>query len=330
METNGVREVRRAPAALRILLVAAVLGALVVASLATASVARAADRATIERSGVTVSFSESERRLAEHVIALVLEIRDELAAEFDRARLETLRVDVATTAGEFAALSYGGVPDWGAGCAIERERRIVLRSPRAAGAPATLRTLVTHELAHLAVYDQLGGVRAPRWFHEGAASAVAVEWRLDESAALALAAWRGSLMALSGLERRFPQNARQARLAYAESYQAVVWLAELRGETTVSGLIDRIRDDGMFERSVGGLTGADARSFDQLFLQRIRERFGLALLLRRGNLLFLGAAVLVLAGAVLRWRRSRRRLAEWEREERSGGGTSEGASGSWR
>lgn len=287
-------------------------------------------RETISRAGVAMSFPSSERRLAEHVLEVVLEERDDLEARFPRADLSRIRVDVAGSAEEFAALSYGGVPDWGAGCAIDAERRIVVRSPKAARAPLGLRTLLRHELGHLAIHDELGDVRAPRWFHEGAASAVAGEWRLEESAALAVGAWRGTLLPLSELERGFPANARLARLAYAESYQAVLLMTELSGSDGVEELIGAVGAEPSFEWAMRRLVSADVSSFDALLLHRLRERFGLALLMRRGNLLFVGAGLLVLVGALLKWRRSRRRLAEWAREEGESRNRGGGAGGSWR
>ncbi len=288
------------------------------------------DRKSVTRSGVTTTFGPAEQRLAEHVLDVVIEERENLSKRFPHAELGRISVDVAASEQEFAALSYGGVPDWGAGCAIDAERRIVVRSPRAASAPHDLRTLLRHELAHLAIQDELGDVRAPRWFHEGTASAVAGEWRLEESAAIAMAAWRGTLLRPSELAHRFPTNARLARLAYAESYQAVLLLEELSGEDNVEELVRTVGAEQSFEHALRRLFSVDAATFDELLLHRLRERFGLALLLRRGNLLFVAAAVLVLVGALLRWRRSRLRLSEWEREERERRVRDGGAGGSWR
>ncbi len=326
---------RRARMVLRILVLAACIFAAVAPSgAAPTETAEPGDglhgRESIFRAGVTATFPTSERRLAEHVLDVVIEEREDLSSRFPRAELGRISVDVAGSEKEFAALSYGGVPDWGAGCAIDAERRIIVRSPRAARAPLDLRTLLRHELAHLAIHDELGNVRAPRWFHEGAASAVAGEWRLEESAALAIAAWRGTLLPPSELERGFPSNARLARLAYAESYQAVLLLGELSGADGVEELVRAVGAEPSFEWALRRLVSADAASFDALLLHRLRERFGLALLMRRGNLLFVGAAVLVLIGALLKWRRSRRRLSEWAREERESTGRDGGASGSWR
>ncbi len=333
--TGDVTAERRARVALRILVALTWLVTALGTSAAEAS-ARAErserddGRESISRSGVTATFASSERRLAEHVLEVVLQERDDLTERFPLADLASISVDVAASAEEFAALSYGGVPDWGAGCAFDAERRIVVRSPRAARAPLDLRTLLRHELAHLAIHDELGDVRAPRWFHEGAASAVAGEWRLEESAALAVAAWRGTLLPPSDLERGFPANARLARLAYAESYQAVLLLGELSGTDGVEDLVRAVGAERSFDRALRRLASTDAASFDALLLHRLRERFGLALLMRRGNLLFVGAALLVLAGAWMKWRRSRRRLSEWDREERESGQRGAGDGGSWR
>jgi hypothetical protein len=241
-------------------------------------------------------------------------------------------VDIATTQRDFAALSYGGVPDWGVGCALTAEHRIVVLSPGVVRGPYDLRTLLRHELAHVAVQDVLRSAWAPRWFHEGVASAVAGEWRLEESAALAMGAWRGTLIRPSELDQGFPQSARMARVAYAESYQAVLLLERLAGVDDVAELVGLVAAAPSFDEALRRITGGDVRSFDTLVLDHLRKRFGLALLLSRGNVLFLGAALLVIAGALTRRHRSRARLARWEREERSGEDRAGGGAGggTWR
>ncbi len=329
MRNRDFRIRRRVRGALRILMVLATAIVTVGVSPAASSETEAG-RASIESEGVSATFAVSDRRLAEHVLAAVIEERDAMALRFPAADLEHVVVDVASSAEEFAELSYGGVPDWGVGCAILAERRIIVRSPREARVPYDLRTVLRHEIAHIAVSDVLGAVRAPRWFHEGAASAAAGEWRLEESAALAVGAWRGTLLLPSELERGFPENARQARLAYAESYQAILLLEKLGGADDVAELVGMIAREPSFDIALRRMTGADRVAFDALLLQRLRERFGLALLMRRGNLLFVASGVLVLIGAFLKWRRSRVRLAQWEREERRGDDAAGGVGGSWR
>jgi len=327
--SNGLATGRRARTALRILMPIACLILLAVPSAAQEDESRNG-RESVTRSGVTTPFRPANQRFAERVLDIVIDEREDLSRRFPRAQLGRIIVDVAGSGQEFTALSYGGVPDWGAGCAIEAERRIVVRSPRATSAPHDLRTLLRHELAHLAIQDELGEVRAPRWFHEGTASAVAGEWRLEESAAVAVAAWRGKLLRPSELVHRFPTNARRARLAYAESYQAVLLLEELAGVDTVDELVRAVGAGQSFGHAMQRMLSVDANTFDELLLRRLRERFGLALLLRRGNLLFVAAAVLLLVGALQRWRRSRHTLSDWEQQEREGRVGESGVGGSWR
>ncbi len=287
-------------------------------------------RLDVDADGIVVTFAPGDQALAEEVLRVTIEERESLLRRFPEARLAALEVDVAASREEFNRLTRGGVPDWGVGCAMIGERRIVLRSPQGGGAPRRLGTVLRHELAHLAAYDALGTVSAPRWFHEGVASAAAGEWRLEESAALAVAAWSGGLSGPAALERSFPEAADAARLAYAESYQAVLLFAELSGDLSIPELVRAVGGHRDFDTALGNLTGLDARAFDAAFAERVKQRFGLALLLRRTDLLFLAAAALVLVGAALTWLRSRRRLKQWEREESDGSERDRGRRDTWR
>ncbi|MCD4691176.1 hypothetical protein K8S17_06920 [bacterium] len=288
-------------------------------------------RSVVARDGVSVHYRSQDRRLAEHVLDLAITERSVVSARVGGAGLDTVAIDIAGSFEEFVELTYGGVPDWGIGCAVASERRIVLRAPRGKNMSMDMRTVLLHELGHLAVYEVLGPGRVPRWFHEGVASAVSGEWRLGESTAMALAAWRGSLLPLASLESGFPSSSARARLAYAESFQAVLLLQELAGADDVGALVESLAVRGTFDRGLRELTGMNSSAFSEYALLRFRDRFGLALVFRRGNVLFLVAAVGVIIAFLIRRRRSRNRLAEWARDEsremRRGSGR---GGGSWR
>ena len=130
MTVKGTTE-RRVQPALRTL----VLVVCLIFSLAACAVGRDGgleDRVSLTRDGVTMTFDRAEQRLAEKVLQIALEERVDLLSRFPRAEFQHLRVDLASSREDFAALSYGGVPDWGAGCAFDAERRIVVRPPQAA------------------------------------------------------------------------------------------------------------------------------------------------------------------------------------------------------
>lgn len=185
---------------------------------------------------------------------------------------------------------------------------------------ATLR----HELAHIALGAALGN-RAPHWLHEGFAYQHSAEWSWDRTETLAGMAWMGGIIPIEELDRNFSGEEIPAQRAYAESYDFVGYLSR-RGRWE-----DR-EDDGdrypfrRFLTLVGHGSDLDAAAtrafgkplgalFDE-WRDDLSKRYMLAPIGLMGLALWVACALL-LALAWLRKRRiNRRRLGEWERQER--------------
>ncbi len=89
--------------------------------------------------------------------------------------------------------------------------------------PMDLFTVLVHEFVHLALgeiemRESKKTRHLPRWFHEGLAQEVAGKnWFPEYEEALAFRAASGRLLRWSDLERGFPKDAEELRLAYAQS-----------------------------------------------------------------------------------------------------------------
>lgn len=241
-----------------------------------------------------------------------------IAASMGLTTLSPMRAMIASNDEEFAELTHHGVPDWGVGCALTNEGLVVLKSPRIVDYPLQMETVVEHELAHIAAGRVLRGITVPQWFQEGIAQTVAGEWRLSESGGLARAAATGNLPDLSELVRVFPASREAASTAYAMSFQAVRLLMERSGARTPGQLVAAISASGDFDAAVFGLTGWRPEQFDVEYRRFISRRFNLGTIIADDRLLFAGLALVFIAVVVVRLARSRRRLREWEEEERRG------------
>ncbi|HEY5950454.1 MAG TPA: hypothetical protein VIV40_33415 [Kofleriaceae bacterium] len=216
-----------------------------------------------------------------------------------------------------------GAPEWAIGVAYPDLGVISVatrRGPNVVDPTSTLR----HELAHIALGSALGP-RAPHWLHEGFAYQHSGEWAWDRTETLAGMAWFGGIIPLDQLDASFPQGENPADRAYAESYDFVGYLSR-------RGRWEDKEDDGdrwpfrRFLTLVGQGTDLDAaaqRTFGkpihQLFdewREDLSKRYMLAPIGLFGLALWVLCAIL-LALAWLRKRRiNRRRIGEWERQER--------------
>jgi hypothetical protein len=279
--------------------------------------AEAVDRLSETEGDFTVLYRAGDERPAARILEVASSRGIAVAIRAGLARLGPVRIYVAATGDEFHDLTYGGVPDWGAGCAFPDRGVIVLRNPVSVPDPLGMEDVVVHEIAHIAAGRVLGGTRVPRWFHEGIAMTLAGEWRLPMSSGLAAAGASGDLIPLGELAGGFPPGAGDAMLAYSESFYAMRFLMDRAGSATPAEVLYGIAAAPSFEDGLRALTGHGLAEFEREAVDSFGDRFNWGVFLSRWNVLFVGLTALLLAGGAARLARSRRRMREWEAEERA-------------
>jgi hypothetical protein len=216
-----------------------------------------------------------------------------------------------------------GAPAWAIGVAYPDLGVISIamrRGPTLANPQSTLR----HELAHIALGAALGD-RAPHWLHEGFAYQHSGEWSWERTETLAGMAWARGIIPLDELDQNFPRDELPASRAYAESYDFVGYLSR-------RGRWEDPSDDGdrwpfrRFLRDVGhgsDLDSAAMRAFGKSLHALFDEwrsdlgnRYMLAPVGLLGALLWLLCAILLGLAWWRRRRQNRRRLAQWDLEDR--------------
>jgi len=217
--------------------------------------------------------------------------------------LGAIRLIVAADSHDFAALTRGRLPGWGAGAAFPGGHTIVLRAD-AGDVTGTLR----HELAHLALHQAVRG-RVPLWFDEGYATVAAGQWDLFDRLGINLAVARGAIPGLRDLDGELRASRVSADAAYALAASAVLELARRNPTGTLTPLFARLESGVGFDDAVLATTGLTADRFDEAWRRSVRACFGLvAWTLGAG--IWIGMAVLLLVGYETRRRRDRpRRLA---------------------
>jgi len=216
-----------------------------------------------------------------------------------------------------------GAPPWAIGVAYPDLGVISVAIRRGANVTDPEQTL-RHELAHIAL-GAAPGNRAPHWLHEGFAYQHSAEWAWERTETLAGMAWFGGIIDLDELDSSFPAQELPANRAYAESYDFVGYLSR-------RGRYEDTADDGdrypfrRFLTLVGqgtNLEEAAARAYGRPLHVLFEEwRSDLSKRYFMAPIGLLGLAVWILCAVLLTvawWRKrryKRRRMGEWEREER--------------
>lgn len=234
-------------------------------------------------------------------------------------------IQLVRDAAELAAVAPAGhgAPPWAVGVAypdVETVSVALRRGPQLVNSEATLR----HELAHLALGSALGD-RAPRWLHEGFAYQHAGEWAWDQMETLAGMAWFGGMIPLDDLEHGFPAEELPASHAYAEAYDFVGYLSR-RGRFEDGSDAGNRWPFRKFLTELGKGIDIDSAArhaygkplhalFDE-WSSDLSKRYLIAPVGLIGLAVWVLCALLLALGWWRRRRHNRRRLAQWDAEDR--------------
>ncbi|MCP4684066.1 MAG: hypothetical protein GY867_01335 [bacterium] len=234
-------------------------------------------------------------------------LQDSLTGAVDIYLVESLE--------RFDSLIGGSFPDWGAAAAIPGLNRIVLKSPDRFNVNKSLRELLAHEYAHLALAHRVGSGSPPRWLDEGVATMVSMEWHWSNNLTMGLASVMGHFVPLTDINNVNSFGTSKARLAYAESYLAVSYLHDEYGPDVLNLLLDSLAAGAEHDRALLAATGSDYANFEQEFRVYLQRRFNVISLVADTMYFWLALAIVVIIGAVVKMSRRKKYYDKWEREE---------------
>ena len=216
----------------------------------------------------------------------------------------------------FDSLIGGLFPDWGAAAAIPVRQRIVIKSPDRFPLSRPLSELLSHEYSHLALAHRTGLHEAPRWFDEGLAMVVSMEWAWSDNLIMNLAVVFGQFIPLDEIEQvnRFSES--RAHLAYSESYLAVQYLFDVYRIEGVKLFLDEIARGASMDQALMVSTGSKYADFESEFRVYLQGRFNLVGLLADTMYFWLFLAIITVIGFILWLLRRRTYYRKWEEEER--------------
>ncbi|MCF8098418.1 MAG: hypothetical protein K9K65_11285 [Desulfarculaceae bacterium] len=203
-------------------------------------------------------------------------------------------------------------PRWAAGLALPGRGLIVLRSPRQLGDPEQFRHLLVHEMLHLYLAAGLKGRHAPLWLEEGLAMRLSGEGGWGRTASMAGGVLGSGLIPLSDLAERFPAQAQQAALAYAQSYYLVTWLQNEFGPRTLPDIIKGLSQNRPLTAALRQATGLSLAALEERFTGDMHSRFSWIAVLGTGGALWALVALGAMVGLVVRRRRQQAAVAHMD------------------
>lgn len=227
-----------------------------------------------------------------------------------------ISVHIAESREQFDKLTRGGLPDWGVGCAIPTKNMIVIISPTAAEYRQPYKEIVRHEWAHIALRHRLGNSYLPRFLDEGFAMHFANQWNNSFAVTLAKAQVFGSIFTLQSIDRVNFFNASQAQIAYAQSHHAVAYFLSEYGSESFQILLDGLREGIPLDRAFEAAIGASFGTFQREYDLHVKDNYSWLLILSDMWLIWIGLALLIIVGYLLKKKRARDTYKRWEEEEK--------------
>lgn len=239
-------------------------------------------------------------------------IEDMLGIEFK----DTVNVVISTDQEYFNQVLQAEFPDWGAAAAIKTKNLIVIKSPSHFRVGKSLDELLGHELGHIMLYRAAGGRWLPRWFEEGFCQLVSGEWRLSQDVAVTRAVWGSGLIPLTALEGVNRFGGAKASLAYAESYLGVSSLVQEFGIQFVRDFLSYYREDGNLYDAFYKSTGYRYVEWVNIWQDKTSQRYRFILYVFDPSVLFPMIAVLFIILYLFKVYSGRKKLKQWQMEER--------------
>ncbi|HEY1817619.1 MAG TPA: hypothetical protein VGG74_35005 [Kofleriaceae bacterium] len=300
------------------------------ALLASASVATAAPSTMREMphaTGRVIVTSEPGLEPVAHQLELAADDElERISADLgDLPQPKEIHVRLVRDASALATIEPSrGAPPWAVGIAYPDLAEVGVAVRHGAQVLDPMTTL-RHELAHVMLGAALGN-HVPHWLQEGFAYQHSGEWSMDRAETLAGMAWFHGVIPIEDLDRSFPAEESPAQRAYAESYDFVGYLSR-------RGRWEDTADDGdrwpfrRFLAEVGHGASLDAaakhqfgKSIAELFDEwrdSLQQRYLTAPIGLFGLALWIACAILLAFAWARRRRINRRRVAQWDRDERA-------------
>ena len=254
-------------------------------------------------------------RMAQDVDRLLEESARDIKRELGLETISTIKVILASDARTYEILHKGAIPEWGIAFSNLDPQVLGINVDLVVRNPHPLSAVMRHELAHLLLTQRVKGAAVPTWFMEGLAMRLAGAWSLSDEWRLMMLAGGRDIPYLEVMKGPFPRAAEEAALCYGISYRAVDKLLRDSPGTLLT-LTAFVRDTGDFEGAFASTYGMSTYEFGGKLYVEMDRRYRTAGIILNASPYWGGAALLFMSVFLVKRARSRRKLDQWEMEEK--------------
>jgi hypothetical protein len=220
---------------------------------------------------------------------------------------------------EFERTVNAPIQDWAAGCAYPLQARIVLLDPALSeDRRIDLARIVEHEITHVVfgLYVRENLKNVPRWFNEGVAMYVSDDWGYSNYWTILTGTLGNNIIPLFNISEDFPESAYQARLAYAESCNIIMFMVKRYGNDALKGCIRELAKGRPFDEALASATGVNIDWLESRWMKELKKRYKWYYLLSSSIILWGGAILILSIGLIRRKVKNQRTIKEWEEEDK--------------
>ena len=231
---------------------------------------------------------------------------------------EKTKVYIAPSLKKYQEIQPGGVvPSWSAAVAYPSLNLIIIQSPRAIkGKGMDLPKIFKHELTHIIIGKAFRKREAiPLWLNEGLAMYESREWDFSRVSTIMRAVLTDSLIPLSEITRRFPLEAKEAELAYSQSFYLISFLISQYGKEGFHRFIKEYSGGKGLQDVLKEVYGIQWEELEEEWKKYLKVRFSWLPIVTSTTTLWFLVTITFIYAYIKKKKATKLKFEEWEKEE---------------
>jgi len=226
--------------------------------------------------GFVFAYHPTAHERIRAVIPRIVHARSRMREQLGRDVLGAVEVRIAAVPDEMRALGpTEDIPPYAPAVAFSKHHLVVasVGSPRTLG-QTDLGTALSHALAHVALDEVLDGRPAPLWLHEGYAAHVVGDSASARAQMLVMATLKQRMYGIAEMGARFPADAPESSLAYAQAADLTRFLSEKPRRSSFVVMLEKARGGEDFDRALEAAYGSSVASVEGAWHRDMARRSG--------------------------------------------------------
>ncbi|MDI6735869.1 MAG: peptidase MA family metallohydrolase [bacterium] len=272
---------------------------------------------SIQSQHFVVHFTELDKKVAERTIQIAEDAYRTITAEFEITPEKPTSIFVFPSRKE---INNAGLQDWAVGQAsVTRQASgcdniILIQSPRS-NLRITLEKIIRHELTHIVLGAVFKKGYLPRWLNEGLAMYEAKEWEFANNIKVGETYLTKKLFPLSCITYTFPNDEAQAQLAYAQSFDVLLFMMNKYGKDKIIRLIKELASGTELDLAFKKSLGVNLSELEIAWQKSLKKRFNWVCVITNSYLIWIMFPVLCLVVYIIKRHQVIKKLKRWEEEE---------------